>query len=403
MLSQAYNYVRDSQFLGILLFTADPRWNFEASRIALTKIGTKRRFLVMILEIAIGSLRGVGQVAFVNSAVTGTLIFIGCALDRPLAALMGLSACTIGTVLGIVTQTERESAKNGLCGYNGYLFGMGLGYFSASLTLNPYDWLALARLLPALMIGSVICYQIHVALAHSMSVPPFTFAYNITLSCWLAYTTSLSRDSVFIPSFFLPPPQEKWITYSDIDFPWLFTTSLAGVGQVFFSPELRSSIIILCGLAVGSPIAALMGFFGSVIGSGVAILTHGSMSQAEAGIYGLSAVLASIGLGSFYFSLSWRSLFLATIGSILSIMMTPLMAGLLVRPGGPCMTFPFCLAASLLYLSAKHLGHPVLVPKTSLESPEIHCIKRKDFQSFLRISLESPTMDSSTNKADMTA
>ena len=344
---------------------------------------SKNWFLSNIVQILCGTLRGIGQVAFVNSAVTGGLIYTGCSLERPLAAFLGLLACLLGTSLGFVIPSEREAAINGLYGYNGYLFGMGVGYFNAGLTKNAYDWITLVQLLPVVLLGGIICFLVHVALSKSMAVPPFTFAYNITLSCWLSYAATLAPDSCFSPTFMSPhqsPEAVQYISYNNIDFPWFMTTALAGVGQVFFCPELRGSVLIICGLAVGSPIAATLGFFGGIIGSGVAILTHGSVSLAEAGIYGLSAVLASIGLGAFYFCLSWKSVILAFLGSLLSIMMTPLMAGLLVRPGGPCMTFPFCLAASLLYLSAKHLGKPLLVPKPFLESPEMHLVRKSEFE-----------------------
>ena len=324
-----------------------------------------------IAALVVGSLRAIGQVAFVNSAITGSLILVGCVIERPLSAALGLIACLIGTLLGFVVPGERINALNGLHGYNGYLFGMGLGYFNYNLSGDPSSGYYFAVLLPTVVAGAVICFLINIALRSSVSTPPFTFAYNMTLSCWLAYASSLSSSSDFVPTFRYQS-QPLWVSYSEIDFGWYMRCTLAGIGQVFFSPELRSSIFILAGLAIGSPISAFLAVIGSAVGTGIAVVSHASASLTEEGVYGLSAVLGSIGLGGFYFYFSLWSIGLSVLTSILCVVITPVIAGLFVRPNGPSMTFPFCVAATLMHASAKALGRPILVPVDSLESPEAH-------------------------------
>jgi urea transporter len=177
----------------------------------------------------------------------------------------------------------------------------------------------------------------------------------------------------------MSPPLTDPIQYDQISFSWFMECTLAGIGQVFFSPELTSSIIILVGLIVGSPIAGILALFGSAVGNTVAILSHASTSAAEAGIYGLSAVLCAIGLGGFFFVFSKWSLFLAFMGSVFCVPATAVFTGLLVRPMGPSMTLPFCAVATFFYLGAKHLPRPVLVPRDVLVSPERHlCIVEKN-------------------------
>jgi urea transporter len=327
------------------------------------------------VQVFIGSLRAIGQVAFVNSAITGAAILTGCAIERPLAAFLGFISAFIGTLFGMSIPGERKAALDGLHGYNGYLFGMGVGYFNYKLAENTTSWESFAILLPITVVGAVICFLINVAISKSISSPPFTFAYNIILSCWLAYATSLSGKSDFSPTFFVQRPT-TWISYSQIDFGWFVKSTLAGIGQVYFSPELTASIIITGGLAIGSPIAALLAIIGSAVATGVAIVTHASITLAEEGVYGLSAVLGSIGLGGFYFYFSWSSVGIAILTSIFCVIMTPLLAGLFVRPFGPAMTFPFCFSATFIFIACKILGRPILVPQDILESPEAHLMAK---------------------------
>ena len=256
---------------------------------------------------------------------------------------------------------------------------MGVGYFDNLLDADRAGGFHFAYLLVPVVLGSSGCFLIHLALSKSLSTPAFTFAYNITLSCWLAYAVSLGPSSTFVPSFSAHPPASDPIQYAQINFGWFMECTLAGIGQVFFSPELASSIIILAGLTVGSPIAGILALFGSAVGNAIAILSHASTSAAEAGVYGLSAVLCAIGLGGFYFVFSKWSVMLAFVGSVFCVPTTAVFAGLLVRPIGPSMTFPFCAVATFFYLGAKHLPRPVAVPTDSLDSPERHlCLSEKD-------------------------
>ena len=155
-------------------------------------------------------------------------------------------------------------------------------------------------------------------------------------------------------------------------------SAVAGVGQVYFSPGLAPSIIVTSGLALGSPIAAALALFGSAIGVSVAILAHSTRWMTEIGLDGLSAVLASVAIGGFYFVSSRQSLILAGLTSIFCVVIRPLFAGLLVRPFGPAMTFPFCISATIVILAARAMGSPTPVPERLVESPERHLAGRTD-------------------------
>ena len=329
-------------------------------------------------KLVCGTLRGIGQVAFVNSAVTGAFILTGCALSNPLAALLGVISSFMGTSIGFMLPKERQAATNGLHGYNGYLVGMGMGYFNAGLKRNPYDWYYFGALILPLLFTSLLCWMTHMALRKTISTPPFTFAYNIALSCWLALTVDLDTTSDYHPSFSKEAGHTP-IEYGQISLDWFLRSSAAGVGQVFFSPELTSSLIIIAGLTIGSPIAAALGFFGSMVGTSVAIFLHANQSTANVGVYGLSAVLAAISLGGFHFVLSFASVALAFFASVFSVAATFVFTGLLVHSvDGPAMTFPFCAVATFLMLAVRDIGTPVLVDPKTFTSCEAHFVEFLD-------------------------
>jgi urea transporter len=330
-------------------------------------------FVSLVGQVLIGSLRGIGQVAFVNSALTGIIILIGCSVSSPLTALLGFSSTLMCTAMATLTPEFHLDALNGLHGYNGFLAGMGMGYFNSGLSDNKQDWYFFSILLVPLVFVTILCFFVHLTLLRTLSTPAFTFAYNFSLSCWLAFALGLGVESDFAIVYSTPGSQNPDpIQYSEVDLSWLIKTVLAGVGQVFFSPELTPSIIILVGLAIGSPIAAFLSLLGSLVGTSVAILTHSSRSMTEVGVDGLSAVLCSIAIGGFYFVFSFRSISLAVVSSVFCVAVRYVVAGLLVRLVGPAMTFPFCLVATVVMHATRSLGWPVSVPESHLESPEQH-------------------------------
>jgi urea transporter len=267
---------------------------------------------------------------------------------------------------------ERAASENGLHGYNGFLVGMGMGSFNARLHSDHNDLFSFVALLLPLLFTSLFCWLTNIAIRKNLSTPPFTFAFNISLSCWLALCVNLGNSSDFYPSFtggstMIP------IQYNEISFEWFLKTSAAGVGQVFFAPELTPSLIILSGLAVGSPIAAVLAFTGSMVGTSVSIFLHADRTSSYLGINGLSAVLSAIALGGFYFVISWWSILLACLASVFTVAVTHVFSGLLIHPvDGPGMTFPFCVVATILFLAVRDIGIPLLVKQDCLHSCEAH-------------------------------
>lgn len=286
---------------------------------------------------------------------------------------MGILSAFLGTIIGYSVPGEESNALNGLHGYNNYLVGLGICFCDAEIYLNNNVWYQFGQLVLPMVFSSLFCSFLHLWICNS--IRGLTFAYNIGLSVWLAFAVSLGPNSVYCPTMIspeIPAPSSASIEYSMINIEWVFRGIFAGIGQVFFVPQLEPGLTIFCALALGSPIAAFLAFCGSSIGLLVSVLTHSSEYNASVGLDGLSAVLASIALGGFYFVPSKYSFLLAAIGSVLCVPMRQFFVSLLANHNGPSMTFSFCAVATVLFASK----WPVAVPPALLHSVERHLISR---------------------------
>lgn len=298
--------------------------------------------------------------------------------------VLGLLGSIVPTVLGYVILSERTNAANGLHAYNGFLVGLGAGYFNANISLSQSDYCTFALLIVPVIILAITTFYFHIGIRSLFpSLPPFTLAYNLVLSCWLIWTMSLGTSSSFSPSFTssnLAPLNQSPIEFSNISLGWFMKATLSGVGQVYFMPDLLSSILILGGLVLGSPLIGLMALLGSAVGLFLTVISHGPMGPAELGLSGYNAVLVSIGIGCFYYVFSWASLAMAGIGGIASVFAQSLFSNFLVHPVGPALTLPFCFVGALLHAAGPSVGL-VQVPPHTLDFPEAHVVKASSTQS----------------------
>jgi urea transporter len=82
-------------------------------------------------------LRGVGQIMFQDNALTGLLFLVGIAAgafeeNAAFALLMALGGL-IGTVLGTITARllghDEKQIRDGICGFNATLVGIGMFFY----------------------------------------------------------------------------------------------------------------------------------------------------------------------------------------------------------------------------------------------------------------------------------
>lgn len=218
-----------------------------------------------------------------------------------------------------------------------------MGQFDTIIALNNGldSWLQFLLLFVPMMFTSVLCSCTYLFLVGTHV--PLTIPYNLSLSVWLSFAASTSAFSPIFVSTVAPSVRLDVIS-ANAFISWVF----AGVGQVYFSPNFASSLLIFLALFIGSPLAALLGIFGSLIGTFVAVCANSLLATTQIGLDGLSSTLTSIAIGGFFFIFSKSSVCMAILGSIFCVPARYLFSGWLVRPGGPAMTLPFCAVATVL-------------------------------------------------------
>lgn len=123
----------------------------------------------------------------------------------------------------------------------------------------------------------------------------------------------------------------------------LWIVPMRGVGQVMFQENALSGALMLLGLAVGSPTAALLAFAGNILGNLTACLFRYTPEDIERGLYGFNGTLVGIVVGVF-FPLGWQAALLLIAGSMLSSPIARLFSACRV----PGFTAPFILSTWLL-------------------------------------------------------
>ncbi|MNR07648.1 Urea transporter [compost metagenome] len=120
-----------------------------------------------------------------------------------------------------------------------------------------------------------------------------------------------------------------------------------GVGQIFLLDQPLAGLLIIIGMFIANPYAAMWAVIGSAIGGGVALFAD----QAQAawlGLYGFNAALAALA-----FSRQGEKPWVTLLAIALALLLQPLFK-LLPVPG---LTAPFVAACWLMHLG-NHLAQP---------------------------------------------
>lgn len=129
-------------------------------------------------------------------------------------------------------------------------------------------------------------------------------------------------------------------------------TVLRGVGQVFFQENALSGAVFLLGIALSSPLMAVGGLVGAVIGTATALVLKFDETETTAGIYGFNSTLVGIAT-LFFFQPGAASLFLGLLGCVAATVLTRL-----VRRHMPFPTYtaPFIVVTWVVFFLGTALG-----------------------------------------------
>lgn len=279
--------------------------------------------------------RGIGQVFFQESAISGACFVLGIALSSPLMACGAVVGSCIGLATARALKYDEAEIAAGLYGFNPALVGIATLFFFQPGVVS----------IGLLVVGCALSVVVTRLLRSKVPFPTYTTAFILTT--WVIF-------------FLAPALGAARVTASEAEArvmgAGLFSIEAVshGVGQVMFQGSIWTGLLFLLGIAVSDWRHAAWVLAGSIIGMLAASYhataesnalhierlfsqTHGE--NIALGLYGYNATLVAVAL------FLWRrSLVPILLGTLLSVPLTELVPIL----GLPALTAPFVLATWLV-------------------------------------------------------
>ena len=297
------------------------------------------------------SLRGVGQVVFCNSPVTGAIILSGLAVGDPWLATLGALGTVTSTATARAIGLDAGAVSTGLAGYNGCLVGCA---FSVFLGQPAWSHEAVA----ATLVASAATVPLIPALSKACgSVPSWTLGFNVTTLSVLAYTRPFDAPAAAAAAAAVPPGGWDWLA-----------APLCGVSQIFVVQSPLTGLALLGGIGLYSRGCAAHTLLGAAVGSAVGVAMGAPVPEITAGLWGFNSALTSLAV-SVFFVASPASAALSAGGAAASaVLFGGAKAALAASCATPALTLPFCAVASACHLL--HDGVAGLQLAAAPHSPE---------------------------------
>lgn len=298
--------------------------------------------------------RGIGQVMFQNSAWTGLLFLTGIfwgayASGTPQVAWGALVGAIVSTLTGWAMAQKKADGLDGLWGFNGTLVGCAFPTFLGT------TWLMWLCLILCAGLSTIVRRGFNHVMA-PWKINSLTFPFVFTTWVFLLASRMLAG---------MPPIGEatpelpgEVVTAFSHDFVDLVVYWLKGISQVFLVNNWVTGIFFLAALFVCDRWSCLWAAVASAISLGVAILFHASGSDIADGLYGFSAVLTGIAMGSvFYKTVNWKIAALTVLAIVVTVFVQAAMDAFFKPWGIATLTGPFCITTWLFLLPAYKLSN----------------------------------------------
>ncbi|HBB30491.1 MAG TPA: urea transporter [Cyanobacteria bacterium UBA8803] len=319
-----------------------------------------------LLNFVNATLRGIGQVIFINNPVSGLLILVAMFLQSTWLGLMGLLGTAAATLSAIAFKLDRGMIQNGIFGLNGLLVGASLGFFGlpGNGAWNPV-WVIATILLSALT--TVVMQTVGLWFATKFRVSPLGIPFNGVLLPFLFLIVVLPQPFFDLGS--LPPPAPA----SAIDGLRLAQSLPIGIGQIYFLDQLVGAILVLVAIAICTPIGAAVSLLGGAMYLGAGLLVRATPEQLYTGLWGYNAVLTAVAIGGVFYTPNRLSIMIAAICAFLASVASIFLAALFSPLNLPVLSVPFAIVTLGCLLVLKR-SLPSLVPVAlhAIASPEEH-------------------------------
>ncbi|MCO6434526.1 urea transporter [Nitrosomonas nitrosa] len=288
--------------------------------------------------------RGVGQVFFCGNAVTGLIFLVALyvgGITAGLAATVGVISSTVAAYLLGFPDDEIDA---GLYGFNGTLVGPCLFLF---LEHSPQLWLyvVFASILSTIVLAALM------RILQPYNIPASTSPFVLT--CWMFMAAVFAFDS-FSRGPVLPaasiPTEVANISMIPVEM-WHVAVS-KGVSEVMFADSVTVGVMFLVGIAITSLRGAAMALSGAIVGVITPVLLGADKTLIEMGLYAFNPVLTMMAIGWVFLKPSKRSIVLAFLAGMLTVVCQAGLANFLTPIGLPTLTFPFVLVMWMFLFAA---------------------------------------------------
>lgn len=293
------------------------------------------------------NLRGAGQVFFQNNPWTGLIIlaaiFWGAHAAGDLNVAFGaVAGLFVSTSTAILLNVDRASLRQGLFGLNGVLVGVAIPIF---LHPHPMMW-------AYLLLGAAVSTVATLAVSNvvkSWGIPGSTAPFVFTT--WVLLLGAYSFTHLHLAT--LGPPALPAAASAGVMTLSLHTvlSSLGkSISQVYLIENFWTGVLFVVAIAISSIRSAGFAVIGSVIGLGAALVFGAGAGATASGLYGFSAVLTAMAVGSAFDKLSFRAVLYAALATVFTVVVQAALNTALSPLGIPPLTFPYVLTMWLFLL-----------------------------------------------------
>lgn len=222
-------------------------------------------------------LKGIGQIMLQENRWTGLLFLIGIFMGSWESGIAVLLSTSVGTFTAMKLNYDKSEINAGLYGFSAALVGVALSFvFQTTIVI----WILI------ILGGALATIIQHFFIAKK--IPVFTFPFIIII--WI---------SVFALHHFTHIPPSELISAKAENLDYNEISPIYGFGEVIFQGGLLSGVIFFIAVFISSPIAALYGFAGSVLGAYISHVNGEPVEEIQMGLFGFNAVLSAIVFSGF--------------------------------------------------------------------------------------------------------